>query len=207
VSEELPVEAFAGTVKVTCADAPAAILSGDEGELTTPVGKPVNATDTVPENPFDPVIETVTGALVMPPTALTEVAETEMEKSPAGGGGGVEDELLLPPQPVSSAVAAIARKKEILELTLAICFTSRRFVFLQKTLVHAESAGTDQFRRGGSIILTETIVKLPWTTTGSDGRSYRRARSITQSVQKEEAPLASRGALPCTASTKFSMIG
>ena len=36
---------------------------------------------------------------------------------------------------------------------------------------------------------------------------YRRARSVTQSVQKEDAPLASNGALPSTASTKFSIIG
>ena len=44
-------------------------------------------------------------------------------------------------------------------------------------------------------------------TGGGDDATYRRARSITQSVHSEEAPLASRGALPSTASTKFSIIG
>jgi hypothetical protein len=68
------------------------MVRGEEGEETIPVGKPVNATETVPENPFDPAIETVTGALVMPPTALIEGAEIEIEKSPAGGGGGGVEE-------------------------------------------------------------------------------------------------------------------
>jgi hypothetical protein len=110
VTEELPVEALAGTVNVTFADEPAAMFRGEAGAVTTPVGRPVNATETDPENPFDPAIETVTGALVMPPTALMEDAETEIEKSAAGGGGGVEVEPP-PPQPISWASVAMAITK------------------------------------------------------------------------------------------------
>ena len=52
----------------------------------TPEGKPVTATDTDPEKPFTPVIETVTAGLVVPACVLTAEGETEIEKSGVGGG-------------------------------------------------------------------------------------------------------------------------
>jgi len=55
--------------------------NGQDGEQVIPLGSPLTDTETVPVNPFSPVIETVTGALVVPACVLTEDAETEMEKS------------------------------------------------------------------------------------------------------------------------------
>lgn len=120
VRERVPVEALAGRVNDTCADALAAMVIGEEGEVVAPEGRPLAATETDPENPLIPAMETVTGALVIPPAALTEDAEAEIEKSPAGGGGGVEEPPLL--QPASSASATVATSVET-ELTRAI--TSR----------------------------------------------------------------------------------
>lgn len=124
VSAKLPVDALAGTAKVTCTEAFALMVSGEAGEGTTPLGEPVNATETDPENPFDPATETVKGAVVVPAIALTEDVETEMEKSAAGGGG--EDVEPPPPQPTSSAAATRAIKEATCELALAICSTSHQ---------------------------------------------------------------------------------
>ena len=51
-----------------------------------PEGNPPIVTETIPEKPFVPVIETVTGALVVPACVLTDEGDSEMEKS---GGGAV----------------------------------------------------------------------------------------------------------------------
>jgi hypothetical protein len=80
-SEELPVKAFAGITNDTCAEPFVLIVSGQDGEHTTPPGNPLMATETAPEKPFDPVTEIVTGVLVVPIFVFTEPGATEIEKS------------------------------------------------------------------------------------------------------------------------------
>jgi hypothetical protein len=83
VSATVPDDAFAGTTNDTCADALALIDREQEGEQVTPDGNPPTATATDPVNPFNPVTETVTGALVVPAAVVTDEGETEIEKSAA----------------------------------------------------------------------------------------------------------------------------
>ena len=59
------------------------MVRGQDGEQATPAGSPLTATETDPENPFKPVTETVTGALVVPAWVLTDEGDTEIEKSAA----------------------------------------------------------------------------------------------------------------------------
>lgn len=70
-----------------------------------PAGSPVTVTETEPENPFAPVTETVTVALLVPAWVLINEGETEIEKSGLGGGPPEADPP--PPQPMSWKVAAI----------------------------------------------------------------------------------------------------
>lgn len=99
----MPVDAFEGTTNDTCAEVPALIVRGQDGEQATPVGRPLMFTDTGLENPFKPVTETLTGALVVPVWVLTDEGETESEKS----GGGMlivveslaDTEAVMPPPP------------------------------------------------------------------------------------------------------------
>ena len=62
----------------------ALIVNGQEGEQAMPAGNPLTAMETGPENPFKPLTETVTGALVVPIFELTVKTETDTEKSGAG---------------------------------------------------------------------------------------------------------------------------
>jgi len=81
VTEKFPVGALAGIVNVTCTELLALMLRGNAGEEVMPVGRPLTATETDPENPFKPLTETVTGPTVVPTWALAEEVEAEMEKS------------------------------------------------------------------------------------------------------------------------------
>jgi hypothetical protein len=56
-------------------------------------------TETDPEKPFAPAMETVTGALVVPACTVMDVGDTEMEKSAGGGGEFAADPP--PPQPIA----------------------------------------------------------------------------------------------------------
>jgi hypothetical protein len=92
---ELPTVAFAGTLTVNCCGEPALMLSGDAGLVVAPPGNPEMAADAASVNPFTALRETVTGELVPPSTAVSEVVESERPKSGIGGG----PELPPPPQP------------------------------------------------------------------------------------------------------------
>ena len=100
VSESVPVGAFAGRTNETCAEALALIERLQDGEQVVPDGNPLTVTETDPEKPFEPVMETVTGALVVPACVLTDEGETEIEKSGEGGGVLVADPPP-PPQPIN----------------------------------------------------------------------------------------------------------
>jgi hypothetical protein len=101
VSVTVPAVALAGTTNETCTEDPALIVREHDGEQLTPLGSPVTATETAPAKPFEPAIETVTGALVVPVCALTDDGETEIEKS--GGGLDIDPP---PPQPIRRPPAA-----------------------------------------------------------------------------------------------------
>ena len=105
VSATVPADELAGTTNDTCAEALALIDREQDGEQVVPDGNPPIVTETDPEKPFVPVIETVTGALVVPPCVLTDEVEIEMEKSGVGGGDVVADPPP-PPQPISRPAAA-----------------------------------------------------------------------------------------------------
>ena len=69
-------------MKLTEADELAATVNGQAGEHVAPAGSPVTDTETEPENPFEPVTETVTGAVAVPMNALIEVAEAKARNQP-----------------------------------------------------------------------------------------------------------------------------
>ena len=66
MSAKLFVDALAGTTKDSCAEELALIEIGQDGEQAIPLDSAATDIETVPENPFKPLTETVTGALVVP---------------------------------------------------------------------------------------------------------------------------------------------
>jgi hypothetical protein len=107
VSEAVPVGAFPGRTNETCAEALALIERLQDGEQVVPDVNPLMVTDTDPEKPFEPVMETVTGALVVPAWVLTDEGETEIEKSGEGGGVLVADPPL--PHPINRPAATSSK--------------------------------------------------------------------------------------------------
>ena len=83
VSATVPAVAFAGTANDTCAELLALIERVQEGEQVIPDGNPPMATETDPEKPFAPAMETLMAALAVPACAVMEDGDTEMEKSGA----------------------------------------------------------------------------------------------------------------------------
>jgi hypothetical protein len=92
---------------------PALMENGPAGFVITPVGTPESAICTLPEKPFRPVTESVTGALEFPCAMLREEAERAREKSGCGGGGRVPPPPLPPPQPPEKINIAPRRKAEL----------------------------------------------------------------------------------------------
>jgi hypothetical protein len=101
---EFPVEALSAAEKRMGVAEVAATLKGLVGLETTPVGRPVSVTWTVPMKPFNGLTESVIAELVEPCCRLKEFVEKLMEKSAwggGGGGGGTPEEP--PPQPMDAS--------------------------------------------------------------------------------------------------------
>src|SRR6267143_1246123 len=97
--------------KLIEADEFAASVKGQPGEQPAPAGSPLTDTETGPENPFEPVTETVTGAVVVPTSASIDVAETESAKSAAGLAPAFDPPTAPLPQPRKTDTAAAQTPK------------------------------------------------------------------------------------------------
>jgi hypothetical protein len=82
-----PVTALAEAPTITETGCPVPTEKGLAGLLVTPAGIPVSITCTLPENPFKPLTLTLTGALELPCSIVTVLAESPIAKSGLGGGG------------------------------------------------------------------------------------------------------------------------
>jgi hypothetical protein len=82
-----PVAAFGDAPIITETGCPALTEKAPAGLLITPAGTPDSVTCTLPENPFNPVTLTLTGALELPCAMLTVAVEKPIVKSGCGGGG------------------------------------------------------------------------------------------------------------------------
>src|SRR5277367_1917297 len=88
VSVEFPVAVLMAAENRIGALEPAVTLKGLTGFDTTPAGKPLSVTWTVPVKPLSGSAESVTDVLVAPCWTVTEFWEKAREKSGRGGGGG-----------------------------------------------------------------------------------------------------------------------